>query len=83
MRDGKFELLLFRAPKDLIELSDCILAVQKQKYNCAMMTFVSAKKFTVYADANMDWTLDGERHNGEKQVEVENHQNAIRLITRG
>lgn len=83
MRDGKFELLLVRAPKDLIELSDCILAVQKQKYNCAMMTFVSAKKFTVYADANMDWTLDGERHNGEKQVEVENHQNAIRLITRG
>ena len=83
MRDGKFELLLVRAPKDLIELSDCILAVQKQVYNCAMMTFVSAKKFTVFADPGMAWTLDGERHEGESCIEVENHQHAIRLITKG
>jgi len=83
MRDGKFELLLVRAPKDLIELSDCILALQKQVYNCAMMTFVSTKKLTVFADANMAWTLDGERHDGEKRIEIENHQHAIRLITKG
>ena len=83
MRDGKFELLLVRAPKNLMELSDCILALQKQVYNCAMMTFVSTKKLTVFADANMAWTLDGERHNGEKQIEVENHRHALRLITKG
>ena len=83
MRDGKFELLLVRAPKDLIELSDCILAVQKQVYNCAMMTFVSAKKFSVFADPGRAWTLDGELHGGERHIEVENHQHAIRLITKG
>ena len=83
MRDGKFELLLVRAPKDLIELSDCILAVQKQVYNCAMMTFVSAKKFSVFADPGMAWTLDGELHEGESHIDVENHQHAIRLITKG
>ena len=83
MRDGKFELLLVRAPKDLIELSDCILAVQKQKYNCAMMTFVSAKSLTVFADPGMAWTLDGEHHKGSRRVEVTNLHQAIRLITKG
>ena len=42
MTDGKFELLLVRAPKDLLEVSECVVALQKQQYNCAMMTFVSA-----------------------------------------
>ncbi len=83
MRDGKFELLLVRAPKDLIELSDCILALQKQVYNCAMMTFISTEKVTVFADSNMAWTLDGERHDGETRIEIENHQHALRLITKG
>ena len=83
MRDGKFELLLIRAPKDLIELSDCILAVQKQKYNCAMMTFLSAKKLTVISDTDMVWTLDGERHDGGRKIEAQNHQHALRLVTKG
>lgn len=80
MSDGKFELLLVRAPKDLAELHECILAVQKQKYNCAMITFVSTHKLRVIADPAMPWTLDGEREDGHETVEVENLQHAIRLI---
>ena len=33
MRDGKFELLLVRAPRDLMEVSECIMALQNKKYN--------------------------------------------------
>ena len=83
LADGKLEVLLVRAPRDLLELSECILAVQMQVYNCAMMTFVSAKKFSVFADPGMAWTLDGELHEGESHIDVENHQHAIRLITKG
>ena len=83
MTDGKFELLLVRAPKDLIELHECVLALQKQQYNCAMMTFVSAPKLTVHADPKMLWTLDGEREAGHTTIEVENLHHAIRLITKG
>ena len=50
MADGKLEILLVRAPQDLLELSECILAVQSQKYNCAMITFRSAERIKVYAD---------------------------------
>ena len=80
MADGKLEILLVRAPQDLLELSECILAVQSQKYNCAMITFRSAEKIKVYADPFMPWTLDGEREEGHAMVDVENVHHAIRLM---
>ena len=82
MGDGVFELLLIRAPKDLLELNECVWAVQKQKYNCAMMTFVSTRELTIYPDASMDWTLDGERCGGAQCIHVENLHHAIRLMRR-
>ena len=80
MRDGKFELLLVRAPKNLVEIGECIQALQTQKYNCAMMTFLSAQNLTVYAKAEMPWTLDGERADGHERVEIRNLHHAIRLM---
>ena len=83
MSDGYFELLLVRAPKDLIELSECILALQSQKYNCAMVTFLSARELTVHADPSMPWTLDGEKEEGHAQVRVRNLHQAIQLVRKG
>ena len=82
MSDGKFELLLVRAPRDLVELSECIRALRTQKYNCSMLTFRPASRVTVYADPAMAWTLDGEREEGHDCVEVENLRHAIRLLQR-
>ena len=80
MRDGKFEILLVRSPQDLAELHECVVAVQKQKYNCKMMTFCSARKIKVIADPQMLWTLDGEKEQGHAQVEAENLHHALRLM---
>ena len=82
MSDGRFELLLVRSPKDLLEVNECIQALQKQEYNCSMITFLSARSMTITADPNMPWTLDGERCDGRQSVSVENLHNVIRLITR-
>ena len=80
MSDGKFEVFLIRAPKDLAELTEFISAVQKQQYNCRMMTFRTATNITVYAEPGMDWTLDGEKEAGHAQIEVVNLHHAIRLV---
>ena len=80
MRDGKFEILLVRAPRDVLEISECIQAVSKQQYNCKMITFQSAKKIRVFADEDMPWTLDGEREEGHREVLVENLQQAYGLM---
>lgn len=80
MRDGKFEIILVRYPRNLMEVSECIQAVQTQKYNSAMITFFSAEKVTVYASPDMNWTLDGEMEPGREQVTITNLNHAIRLI---
>ncbi len=81
MGDGLFEILLLRAPRNLLEITECITAVQSGRYNdCNMITFCSADKVKIYADPNMPWTLDGEKFDGAAEVQVENIHHAIRLI---
>ena len=82
MRDGKFELFLVRAPKDVLELSECAKALAEQKYNCKVITFRSASKVTITAPADMNWTLDGEMETGHAQIHIENLHYAIRLMQR-
>ena len=82
MGDGKFEILLVRAPADLLELRECIKAVQSQHYDCSTITFRSARKVKIYADPEMIWTLDGEKEEGHETVEVENLHQAICLMQR-
>ena len=81
MADGKLEVLLVRSPRSLLELTECIAAVQSQQYNnCEMITFRSASHIRVEADPTMDWSLDGEREEGHETVEVENLHHAIHLV---
>ena len=82
MTDGLMEVLLVRAPRNLTELAECIAAVQAQTYNCAMITFRSAKTVKIHADPGMDWTLDGERQEGQAEVLVENLHRAVRIVKR-
>lgn len=83
MADGKLEVLLVRAPQSLLEITDCIAAVQSQQYNnCAMITFRSAKNIQVAASPEMPWTLDGEYEDGHAEVSVSNAHLAYRLMQR-
>ena len=83
LSDGKFEIMLVRAPRNLTEISECIQAVQTQKYNCAMITFRSASYIRVYASQDMPWTLDGEKEEGRDCIEVRNLHHAVRLMKKG
>ena len=82
MSDGKFEILLLRAPRDLMEISQCISALQKQEYNCNMITFRSASQIRVYGRPDMSWTLDGEWCQGSEEILVSNLHHAVTLMKR-
>jgi len=82
MRDGKFEILLVRAPKDMTELGECILALQKQEYNCAMITFRSAKQIRVTTEKPLTWSLDGEREEAQTVIDVKNLHLAVQIVQR-
>lgn len=81
MADGKLELLLIRAPKDLFELSDCVRALQQKTYNSPMITFLSTDAVMVTAPENLCWTIDGEQETGHAQIEVSCLHHTIQIIT--
>lgn len=83
MQDGKFELLLIRAPKDIMELTACLQALQTKKYNCKMMTFLNTGDLRVFAPEDMPWTLDGEKEDGHSIIEVRNLRQAISIMCGG
>ena len=81
MGDGLFEILLVRAPRSLLEITECLQGLQAQDYrNCGMITFRSARKVRILASSDMPWTLDGEREEGHLEVFAENIHHAIRLV---
>lgn len=80
LKDGKFELLLVRVPKDMTELSECITALRNQAYDCKVITFRSVSRLTVYPEPGMAWTLDGEKDEGSGEIRIKNLTKAIRLI---
>lgn len=82
MRDGKFEVMLVRAPKHMSEIPECLRALQRKEYNCSMVTFFSAEQVKVYAPGDMPWTLDGEKEPGHEEVLVQNLHHAFRLMTK-
>lgn len=82
MTDGKFELLLIRAPKDLRELGDCVRALQQKTYDCDMITLVNTPQVQVTAPEQMPWTLDGEQEPGHCEVTVTCLEHAIRVYTK-
>lgn len=83
MRDGKFEILLVRAPRKMSEIPECLQALTTQKYNCQMITFRSASKIQISCDPEMIWTLDGERADGSQYIKILNRRQAIGLIQKG
>ena len=81
MSDGLLEIILVRAPKNLLEITECLQALQTQDYrNCGMVTFRSARKVRILASSAMPWTLDGEREEGHLEVFAENVHHAIHLV---
>ena len=82
LRDGKFEVILVRMPRDMAELTQCAAALQNHTYDCAAITFRSVSRLKVHQDPALLWTLDGERAEGADVVEIENLHRAIRLVHR-
>lgn len=82
LRDGKFEVFLVRAPKDVVELGECIVAMQQQQYNCRMVTFLTGSNIRVETEGVLPWSLDGEQAESTGAVQVENLHYAYKLMKR-
>ena len=80
LQDGMLELLLIRAPKDILELADCVRALQHQTYDNPMITFLKDSHFKISTPENLNWTLDGEKQPGKAEFEIDCLHKGITLI---
>ncbi len=80
MRDGKFELMLVRPPKNAGELMGLLQTLTSQKYDHPLLTFRTVSRLTVRCSGAMPWTLDGEKFDGAEEITIENLHNAINLV---
>ena len=80
LSDGKFEVLLIKTPKDIIELNDCIRAITTQTYDSSVITFLSGSEITVQGEEDMMWSLDGEKAQGSAVTQIKNLNGRIALV---
>lgn len=80
LHDGKFELLLIKAPKDAAELGECVRAMLANDYNSKMLVFRKTAGVDVTCEEQVDWTLDGEMAEGEANIHIENLHDAVKLL---
>lgn len=80
LSDGMFEVLLLKAPANILELNQIILALMTRDYRSPHLKFFSTSEITVEADPNMDWTLDGEFQAGASHIEIKNIHGAVKVL---
>lgn len=80
MNDGKFEVMLIKAPANILELNQILLALTTQNFNCPMISLFNSGNLEITAEPDMPWTLDGEYQQGCDNIKVENIKGAIQLI---
>ena len=78
--DGLFEGLFIRTPKSPVDLSNILsgLLLFPEQENKDMIRFKSSK-FTVTADEDVPWVLDGEFGGAVKEAKIENVKEAVTL----
>ena len=76
--DGFFEVGLIKTPKTLVELNNIVHALTTQTYGQGVEIYKAAN-ITFYSEG-FDWTLDGKKANGSKEVKIECMKSAIDFI---
>lgn len=83
LNDGLFEVLLIKAPANILELNQILFDLANQKYNSSMISLFSSHSLEITARPEMSWTLDGEYQKGAEIINVENKQSAVKIMVSG
>lgn len=77
--DGKFEVILIKMPKSILDLNDIVMSLISQKYDSQHITFFQTDSLTVETSVPYAWTLDGEASEESKKVQINVIGKALRL----
>ncbi|MBE6708780.1 MAG: diacylglycerol kinase family lipid kinase [Ruminococcaceae bacterium] len=79
MKDGLFELILIKYPKNPAQLTRILTGILSSKFEKDVFTFTKTSRVEFDTEDEIHWTLDGEYEKGDNHIEVQNIHNAIFL----
>lgn len=84
LNDGYFELLLLSKPATAREFAHLVQALRTRAYSgCRCIAYRRSRHVRIVSRNSIPWTLDGERAEESRQVEIENIPNAIHVMVPG
>ena len=78
--DGLFELVLIKAPKDLIELGILAADLLVSNEKTPLMQILHVSEAIITSPTPLGWTLDGENGGKHRRVYVRNHAGAVKIV---
>ncbi len=83
--DGKFDCLFVRKPEKIADVQRLLTQVLTNniKDDNPLIYMTKSSKVVVKSDDEIKWTLDGEFGGAHKEVEIINHQKALKICLNG
>lgn len=78
--DGKFEILMIKAPTNIFELNDLIIALTKSDYSNRNIVYLKSSDLHVETATKVAWTLDGESAGEHNNVDIKCLRHATSFI---
>jgi len=79
LHDGLFEVILVKYPNNLAETNRIVTGVLSNDFTGDMFEFFKAKDISFETEEDTDWSLDGEKAEGGKNVRIRNLHSAIEM----
>lgn len=79
--DGVFEVTLARKPKNLTELHALLQCVATARPDPDYLFTCQAKSIEITSETPVEWSLDGKLVGSRTQVAIENHKQAVQIMT--
>lgn len=80
LTDGKFELLLIKAPQTPIDLQKIMTSIRTHVYETDCMRCIQGSRFKISSDKPLPWTLDGEYAGAFTEADITMYNKKIRLV---
>lgn len=80
LNDGLFEVMLIKNPTQPIQWTKLLMSLRNSDMPSEMIEFFTAKRLSVFTDADVEWTTDGERGECGREFEIINLHQRMNLL---
>lgn len=80
LTDGKFEVLLVKAPESVLDLNAIALAILDRRIKSEHVITFKCSEISIVSDEPIPWTLDGEFGGSVSNVAIKNLHEAVEFV---